>query len=450
MGTTPATFNGSSTYAADLQQTITHAVTVASIPLNQLNANVTTLQNESTELGNLQNGFNLIQSALQSLTTASTGGSLSVSVGDNTIATANLNSSAAIAAGTYTLNVINTGSPTTSISNSSLPVVSDPSTTSISASSSYTLSVNGSNFTITPTTDSLSALAQAINSSGAGVSATVLNLGSPSAPSYQLSLQSTTLGNVPIQLNDGSQDLLTTLSTGAPAQYQVNGQPSTPISSDNSTVTLAPGLTVNLVGTGQTTVTVANDPTAATSAISSLVSAYNETVDELATNRGQAGGPLTGQSVVFSLQQALQDITNYSGGSGSVTSIADLGLTFDGTGHLDFNQSQFSSVASADPSDLSAFLGNGTGSGFLASVSNTLNGLNDPTTGLFPAQQGTIENRILADNQEISDTQARITTMQNQLTARMSAADALLSKLQSQATFMTQLFEAQNAIAQGS
>jgi flagellar hook-associated protein 2 len=450
MGTTPATFNGSSTYAADLQQTITHAVTVASIPLNQLNANVTTLQNESTELGNLQNGFNLIQSALQSLTTASTGGSLSVSVGDNTIATANLNSSAAIAAGTYTLNVINTGSPTTSISNSSLPVVSDPSTTSISASSSYTLSVNGSNFTITPTTDSLSALAQAINSSGAGVSATVLNLGSPSAPSYQLSLQSTTLGNVPIQLNDGSQDLLTTLSTGAPAQYQVNGQPSTPISSDNSTVTLAPGLTVNLVGTGQTTVTVANDPTAATSAISSLVSAYNETVDELATNRGQAGGPLTGQSVVFSLQQALQDITNYSGGSGSVTSIADLGLTFDGTGHLDFNQSQFSSVASADPSDLSVFLGNGTGSGFLASVSNTLNGLNDPTTGLFPAQQGTIENRILADNQEISDTQARITTMQNQLTARMSAADALLSTLQSQATFMTQLFEAQNAIAQGS
>jgi flagellar hook-associated protein 2 len=451
MGTTPATFNGSSTYAADLQQTITQAVTIASIPLNQLNANVTTLQGQSTEIGFIQNGFNLIQSSIQSLTTASTGGSLSASVGDDTVASATLNSSAAVTPGTYTLNVINTGSPTTSVSNASLPSVADPSATSISTSANYTLTVNGSSFTISPTTNSLNALAQAINSSGAGVSATVLNLGSPSAPDYHLSLQSTALGNIPIQLNDGSQDLLSTLSTGSPAQYQVNGQPSTPISSDSSTVTLAPGLTVNLLGTGQTTVTVADDPTAATTAISSFVTAYNQTVDEMNTNRGNAGGALTGQSIVFSLDQALHDITNFSGGSGSVTSIADLGLTFDGTGHLAFNQSQFESVASADPGDLAAFLGTGTGTGFLATAANTLNGLNDPSSGLFESQQSTISNRIGADNQEISDTQARITTMQNQLTARMSAADALLSTLESQSTFMTQLFEAQNAIAnQGS
>jgi flagellar hook-associated protein 2 len=144
-------------------------------------------------------------------------------------------------------------------------------------------------------------------------------------------------------------------------------------------------------------------------------------------------------------------MTNFAGGTGSVTSIADLGLTFDGTGHLTFNPSQFSSVAAANPGDLAAFLGTGTGSGFLAAAATTLKGLNDSATGLFAAQQGTIQNRILADNQQISDTQARITTMQNQLTAQMSAADAMLSTLQSQATFMTQLFQAQNAIAiQGS
>ena len=154
MGTTPATFNGSSSYAADLQQTITHAVAIASIPLNQLNSNVTALQSQSTELGYLQNGFNLIQSALQGLTTAATGGGLSATVGDNTIATANLNTSAAVTAGTYALNVISTGSPTTSVSNASLPAVSDPSASSISTSTSYTLSVGGSNFTITPTTNS--------------------------------------------------------------------------------------------------------------------------------------------------------------------------------------------------------------------------------------------------------------------------------------------------------
>ena len=274
MGTTPATFNGSSNYAADLQQTINHAVDIASIPLNQLNANVTSLQGQSTEIGYLQNGFNLLQKAIASLTTGVNGGGLSASVSDNTIATANLNSSGAVTPGTYSLNVINAGSPTTSVSNpTGLPTVADPSTTSISTASTYTLSVNNTNFTINPTTNSLNALAQAINTSGAGVSATVINLGSPSAPSYSLSLQSTGLGNIPIQLSDGSQNLLTTLTTGTPATYQVNGQPSTPISSNSSTVTLAPGLMANLLATGQTTITVAEDSSAAATAVSSFVTA---------------------------------------------------------------------------------------------------------------------------------------------------------------------------------
>jgi len=449
MGTTPATFNGSSTYAADLQQTITHAVDIASIPLHQLNANVSVLQGQSTEIGYLQNGFVMLQNAIKSLTTGVNGGGLSASVSDDTIATANLNSSAAVSAGTYSLNVIDAGSPTISVSNTGLPTVADPSTTSISTSGTYTLTVNGSTFTVKPSTNSLNALAQALNTSGAGVSATVINLGSPSAPSYTLSLQSTALGNIPIQLNDGTTDLLTTLSTGTPAKYQVNGQPATPISSNSSTVTLAPGLTVNLIQTGQTTITVAEDSSAATSAVSSFVAAYNATVDELATNRGSAGGPLSGQSIVFSLGQTLRDLTSFSGGSGSVTSLADLGLAFDGTGHLSFDQSQFSSVAAAHPADLASYFGTGTGSGFLAAASAIIDGITNSSNGLFQAQQATIQKRITADNQEISDTQDRITTMQNQLTAQMSAADALLSKLQSQVSFMTQLFEAQNAIANG-
>ena len=447
MGTPAITFNGTSTYAADLKQAITQAVTIASIPLNQLNSNVTDLQGQSKELTFLQNGFTYIQNAIKSLTTASNGGSLSASVGDSTIASATLDSSAAVTAGTYTVNVINTGSPTTAVSNAGLPTVSDPSATSISTSSSYTLTVNGSTFTVTPSTNSLNALAQAINSSGSGVSATVINLGSPTAPSYSLSLQSTALGNVPIQLNDGSQDLLSTLSTGTQAQYQVNGQPSTPISSNNSTITLAPGLTVSLLGTGQTTITVAEDSTTVTNAISTFVSGYNATVDELNTNHGNGGGSLTGQSIVFTLGQTLRNLTTFSGGSGAVTSLADLGLAFDGTGHLTFDQSQFASVSAAHPSDLAAFLGTGTGSGFLASANNILNGLTNATDGLFQSTQTTITNRITADNQQISDTTARITSMQNQLESQMSAADALLSSLSSQLSFMTQLFEAQNAIA---
>ena len=125
MGTTPAaaTFNGTSTYAADLQQEITRAVTIASLPLNQLNSNLTSLQSQGTQLATLQGDFSTIQTAIQSLDQASNGGSLAASVSDNTVATATLDSSAAISGGTYDLNVISAGSPTTTISNSNLPTV---------------------------------------------------------------------------------------------------------------------------------------------------------------------------------------------------------------------------------------------------------------------------------------------------------------------------------------
>ena len=116
--------------------------------------------------------------------------------------------------------------------------------------------MDGTPVTVTPSANTLSALADAINSSGANVTATIVNLGSPSAPDYKLSLQSTKLGNITIQLNDGTQDLLGTLSAGSEAQYQINGNPATPISSDSSTVTIAPGVTVDLLGSGDSTVVV--------------------------------------------------------------------------------------------------------------------------------------------------------------------------------------------------
>ena len=301
---------------------------IASAPLNELEPNLTSLENQSSELTTLQTDFAAILTALQSLDQAANGGGLAATGSDNTVATANLDSTAAISGGTYALNVISAGSPTTTVSNSDLPTVADPSSTSISSSSSFTLTVGSSTYTINPSANTLDALAQAINSSGAGVSATLVNLGSPSAPDYTLSVQSTALGNVAIQLNDGTQDLLTTSTTGAPAQYQVNGQPSTPISSDTSTVTLAPGLTADLLAPGKTTITVAADPSAAANALSSFVSAYNTAASELDNNHGTAGGALTGQSIVLSLQQSLQDLTSYSGGSGSAQNLADLGLTF--------------------------------------------------------------------------------------------------------------------------
>src|SRR5580704_10404898 len=85
-----ATFNGTSQYAGSLTNEINQAVSVASIPLVQLQNNVSDLTSQSTELNTLQTDFTAVQTALQSLDSSSGGNSLSASVSDSTVASATL------------------------------------------------------------------------------------------------------------------------------------------------------------------------------------------------------------------------------------------------------------------------------------------------------------------------------------------------------------------------
>ncbi|HUA85569.1 MAG TPA: flagellar filament capping protein FliD [Bryobacteraceae bacterium] len=445
-----SSFNGTSQYAGDLQQAINQAVTIASIPLTELQDNVSSLQVQSSELTTLTNDFSSLQTAIGNLSSASGTNSLSATASDNSVASVTVDSSAATSAGTYTLNVVSAGSATTTLSSAGLPTVTDPSSSSISSSSTYTLTVNGSNYTVTPAADTLNGLTEAINAGDYGVTATIINIGSPTAPDYRLSLQSTSLGDSSIQLNDGTQNLLSVLAAGTPAQYQVDGQPSTPISSDSSTVTIAPGVTANLLEAGETTVTVAPDSSAAASALSAFATAYNQALSDLDANHGTSGGALTGQSIVLQLGQQLQSLVQYSGGSGGVQNLSDLGLTFNSQGQLSFDQATFESAAASDPNDVANFLGSSAGGGFLGTATNVLNGLEDVGTGLFAQTQDSYQQQITADNQEITETQSRITTMQNNLTAQMSQADATIASLESQVTYFTSLFtDTQDAIQNG-
>ena len=292
MSSNSSIFTGASRYSSDLQQVLTRAVSIASLPLNLLNNQLTTLQSRSDALNSLDGKFAAVLSAVQGISTAAD--STTASVSDTDIVAAHSDPTAL--PGTYSIHVISQGAHTRAMSLGTLPAVTDPSTQSITSSGSLTLTVGGSPFTITPTSNTLSALADAINSSGANVTANIINLGSPSSPNYRLSLQTTKLGNIAVQLNDGSQDLLSTLSAGSQAQYQVNGQPSTPISSDSRTVTIAPGLTVDLLQTGDADVVVSQSSSAQADALSAFVTAYNAAVVPIASqpggiHRGLGRGP---------------------------------------------------------------------------------------------------------------------------------------------------------------
>ena len=446
MGSTPTTTPPSSSkYSSDLQQVLSRAIAIAALPLNQLNSQLTTLQNRSTALNSLNGKFSALQTALQGVSDATV--SSTAQSTDSSVVTAQSDSTAK--AGSYAIHVISAGAHSSALSQDTLPAVPDPFTQSISTATSFTLTVDGTPVTVTPAANTLSALADAINSSGANVTATIVNLGSPSAPDYKLSLQSTKLGNITIQLNDGTQDLMGTLSAGSEAQYQINGNPAIPISSDSSMVTIAPGVTVDLLGSGDSTVVVAQSSSAQANALSSFVAAYNAAVDELSANRGQGGGALTGDALIYTLSQSLRNISGFTGGAGSVQNLTDLGLTFDKTGHLNFDQTVFSNAASAHPGDLSAFLGSPTTGGFLKVATDTLNGLEDPVNGTIQTTVASAQTAIDQQNQKISNEQDRIDALTASLTAKIDAADALIATLEQQASYFTTLFASINGSING-
>jgi flagellar hook-associated protein 2 len=346
--------------------------------------------------------------------------------------------------GTYSIEVDNIGSSTSAISGAATPPVTDPTSGNISSSLNYTLTVNGKPQTITLTSNTLDSLAKAVNDSGAGVSATIVNLGSNSSPDYRLAVTSNELGADTIQLNDGTNDLLTALQTGADAQYKVNGSSAT-LTSNSDQVTLAPGLTATLRSASSgnnVNITVTASESALSSALSNFATAYNAAVAAVANERGQSGGALAGESLVYTLGNTLSQITQFVNGSGSVRDLSDLGLNLDSTGNLSFDASQFNSQGAAG---IQQFLGGITSGGFLQTANNALSTVADPASGALAGEITSVKGEITNDQNQISDDQTRVNNIQTSLQAQLSAADAAIAVLQQQSTYYTNLFQTENA-----
>jgi flagellar hook-associated protein 2 len=198
----PPTFTGVSKFAASLQQVLTRAVGIASLPLGIDQAALNSLTTAQSDIQGLDTVFTALQQSVSSLQSTVTSNLLSSSVSDSTVS-ATVGTGAA--AGTYTIAVDSLGAFSSALSNAGSPPVTDPTTQGLSSSFPLTLTVGIKTTTITPTSSDLQDLASAINSQAGGqVEATLVNVGSTSSPDYRLSLQATKLGTDAIDLTDSS------------------------------------------------------------------------------------------------------------------------------------------------------------------------------------------------------------------------------------------------------
>ncbi|WP_321473319.1 flagellar filament capping protein FliD [uncultured Paludibaculum sp.] len=557
-------FNGNSRYAADFQTIIDRTVAIASMPLSQLNTQKTGLTDESTALQSLDTKFQALQTALSTLDDAMGSGAIGATLTDTSTVTASISSGAL--EGTYTIEVLDQGAYTTTLTSDAGPRPVDyPASQSLSklAAPAFTLTVGSNDYQLSPATNTLQGLVDAINAEpGANVQASVVNAGTASTPDYRLSIVSTEPGDVAIQLNDGSMDLLTeqahgdaeggvtsaqsslpgpnvvtnpdaqslsnlvsphfsltvgsstftvspakntlsglveainanslngvratvvnvgsntapdyrlslkasklgdfavTLTDGAIqlqaeqvrgqlASYKVNGS-SNLAQSDSRSVTIAPGLSVNLIGVSKagspTSITLTRESSAVSNALAALVNSYNAAVDEVDKHHGTAGGALSGQGVIRNLSSALQKITGHLESGTGVNSLVAMGISLDQTGHMAFNEMSFLAANFADAAGVTNFLGSASTKGFLQAATSVINEVEDTVTGTLKSAMNAVDGQTKALDSQIADKQSYIDQMRSDLEQRMAAADALVATLEQQYNYISQVLDSMNSV----
>lgn len=449
-------FTGQSKYSSDFQNILSKSVSLDTVQLAGLDDQANTDQNRFYAFQGIDQAFSGLQTAINNLSTALGPAALSATVGNPALASVSLGSGAT--SGSYQLEVDSLGSQTQMLSSSSNTLVTDPNSQNIASGTSFELAVtdpasNGGATQYTTISDpagTLAGLVQAINSTpGLGVSASIVNVGPPNSPDFRLAIQSTALGPVTVALGVGSSqtfsNILDVISTGANASYKVDG---TSITGNSDTITLAPGVSVNLLGASvgnPTTVTISQSTNNAATALQQFATAYNQVVSALAAQHGQNAGALSGDSLLMQAQNVLSAINGYNLGGSNLSS---LGLDLDTQGNLTFNVSEFTLGLGGNFTSLAQFLGDST-TGFIGSATTSVQSLEDPTSGTLKSAEKTTQKNLTDLTAKISDQIDQINLFQKNLYNQLAASDASIFSLTEQQTFFTQLFQTQTANLMG-
>lgn len=278
-----------------------------------------------------------------------------------------------------------------------------PSGSTVSATFTGPLSVGSMTATEVNTGDgSLQSLVQAINSSGAAVSASAVSTGTNQ---YRLSLQSTSSGaanTVNIATNAFSGlGSLTTVTAAQNAQITVGTGPGSFVVTNNSNNIsgLLPGVTVNLLQTdptNETTISLQPDGQTMATTVQSLVTAANQLITDLntatsyspgnGTGSGTAG-PLLGDPTAEGLLNSVLSAVSSQAGVNSTGSAGVLGITMNQDGTLSFNSAAFAAAYDANPTQVAnTFLSGGTSS-------NPLMGFYESTDATAPGQYNVVQTQ---------------------------------------------------------
>ncbi|MFZ6772251.1 flagellar filament capping protein FliD [Undibacterium sp. SXout7W] len=373
----------------DVSGIVSKLMSIESQPLLSIQKKQTSYQADLTALGALSGSVSSFQSSLVALSSSSTFKTLAATASDSTIASVTASSTAS--AGSYNVNVTQLAQSQTISSagqlNTTSAIGSGTSTTlsfqfgTISGGTLASGAYTGATFTqdatqstgtvtIDSTNNSLQGIRDAINNAKIGINASIV--GDGSATPYHLVLNSSATGaNSSIKIDVAGDAALQSLlsndpagtqnfkevTTGQNANMTINGIAIT--SPSNKVGTAIQGVTVTAQKIGTTSVSVTTNTASVQNSINSFVSAYNSlnsTISQLTSYNPttKVAGALLGDPTTQAIQNQVRNTlsTAVNGLGGGLTSLAQIGVTFQKDGSLAVDSSKLQTALSNNFSDV--------------------------------------------------------------------------------------------------
>jgi flagellar hook-associated protein 2 len=419
-------------------------------PLNSINKSISKDNAQISAYGSISSQISTFQSSIVGLITPSNI-KATTAVSSNTGALSVSNDGTALA-GEYKITNVTLASPQVITSN-----IDTSAFTSVNSSIGSTGSITILGNTITPTTYTVAGIVEAINNANiSGINATMTNLGTSTAPDYQIRIVNASNTPATVDLSGGNDfsSLAFTSTDAVAGSVTINGN--TVTRSSNTITDLVPGLTINLIGAGNSTITVAQDGSALSSKISAFVTAFNtldKSLKDISSYDASAkkGAALYGDSAINSLRREIRSIITSTLGVNATTSynrLSQVGVSLKSDGTLSLDNTALNTAINANFNKV-AKLFSGTGN---PSDSKTLQGfayqLNTALTtatgidGLITNRKSSLQSEIRRLQARADQEQLRLADLQQMYQRQYTALDSTVASLNSMASYLTNQFNA--------
>jgi flagellar hook-associated protein 2 len=424
----------------DVNSVVAQLMTIERRPLTLLQSKEAKLNTQVSAYGTLSSALSSFQTAMSGLGDLTKFKVFSAASTDETVLTASASSSAA--AGSHSVEVVRNAEQHKLFSSTSFAV-----TDTLAASTTATITVGSTAFSVDLSGKTLSEAATAINeaSDNAGVTATVSNVDG----GYKLLLTAKDTGSThalsiaysgadPFSFTTINQDRNASggfTSADLDAVMILDGSASLTATRSSNTVTdLIGGVTLNLKKAGTVTVTTDRDTEAIAKSAQAFADAFNTLRSTISSLRK---GSLAGDSNLLSIEARVMDVINTppSGLSGSYTYLSQVGVSIKKDGTMALDSTALTTALNTDFSGVAnMFAHNDQGYAYrMEDAAKTLLAAN----GLVDSRTTGLKASVTSVKDQEDKTTARLAIIEKRYRTQFTALDTLMASMNTTSNFLT-------------